>query len=143
MTKLSLSVLLFFSFILFSFTAMAQSEDDARIVHIQTSKFKAALGEDMEAFGDMLRRQADILNKDPRLLSFRILRHNWGADSRDFVLVSEFKDMASLEAFYNDMNSILEEAMGKEQMDKDNKMWGKYIGMHSDEIYAEVPGTRK
>jgi hypothetical protein len=143
MTRLSVSVILFISFVLFSFAAMAQSEDDSRIVHIQTSKFKAALGDDMDAFGDMLRRQAEILNKDSRLLSFRILRHNWGADSRDFVLVSEFKNMADLEAFYNDMNSLLEEAMGKEQMDKDNEMWGKYIGMHSDEVYAEVPGTRK
>lgn len=143
MTRLSLSLLLFFSFVLFAFTAMAQSEDDARIVHIQTNKFKAALGDDAEAFGDMLRRQAEILNKDPRLLGFRILGHNWGADNRDFVLVSEFKDMSDMEAFYNDMNSILEKAMGKEQMSKDNELWGKYIGMHSDEIYAETPGTRK
>ena len=143
MTRISLSVLLFFSFVLFSLTAMAQSEDDARIVHIQTNKFKAALGDDAEAFGDMLSRQAEILNKDPRLLGFRILRHNWGADNRDFVLVSEFKDMSDMEAFYNDMNSILEKAMGEEQMSKDNELWGKYIGMHSDEIYAEIPGTRK
>jgi hypothetical protein len=112
-------------------------------VHIQTSKFRAALGDDAEAFGDMLRRQSEILNKDPRLLSFRVLRHNWGTDSRDFVLVSEIEDMADLESFYNDMNSIMEEALGKEQMDIDNEMWGKYMGMHSDEIYAEVPGTRK
>ena len=143
MTRIFLSVLLFFSFVLFSLTAMAQSEDDARIVHIQTNKFKAALGDDAEAFGDMLSRQAEILNKDPRLLGFRILRHNWGADNRDFVLVSEFKDMSDMEAFYNDMNSILEKAMGEEQMSKDNELWGKYIGMHSDEIYAEIPGTRK
>ena len=143
MFRLSISVLLFFTFVLFSSAAMAQSESDSRIVHIQTSKFKAALGDDAEAFSDMLRRQAAVLNKDPRLLSFRILRHNWGADSRDFVLVSEFKDMADLEAFYDDMNPMLEEALGKEQMDKDNEMWGKYIGMHSDEVYAEISGTRK
>lgn len=143
MLKLSLSFFLFFAFVLFSAAAMAQSEDDARVVHIQTSKFKADLGDDAEAFGDMLRRQAKVYNKDARLLSTRVLRHNWGNDSRDLIIIAEFNSMSDLESFYGDLNSMLEEGLGKEQSDKDNELWGKYVGMHSDEIYVETPGTRK
>lgn len=143
MFKLFLSVFLFFTFVLFSAAAMAQSEDDTRVVHIQTNKFTAGLGDDAEAFGDMLRRQAEIFNKDPRLLGVRILRHSWGNDSRDLIFISEFKDMADLESFYNDMNSMLENGMTKEQLDMDNELYGKLVGMHSDEIYVEIHGTRK
>jgi hypothetical protein len=91
----------------------------------------------------MLRRQSETINKDERVLSTRVLRHYWGADSRDLVLITEFKDMATLEAFYNDMNSMMEEELGEEQAKKDNELWNKYIGMHSDEVYSEVSGTRK
>ena len=51
--------------------------------------------------------------------------------------------MAELESFYNDLNSILEKEMTKEQLDKDNDLWAKHVGMHSDEVYSAVNGTKK
>jgi len=84
-----------------------------------------------------------VVNGDPRVINSYVLRHFWGADSRDLVVVTEFKNEMDLFSFYNDMNSILEKAFSKEQLDADNALWNKYIGQHSDEIYSMVPGTSK
>jgi len=143
MYKLFVCEILFSVAVLFSSTSFAQSDDAPHVIHIQTSTLKADLGDDAEAFNDMLRRQAEIYNKDPRLISSNIVRHYWGNDSRDLVIISEFKNMAELESFYNDLNSILEKEMTKEQLDKDNDLWAKHVGMHSDEVYAAVNGTKK
>lgn len=142
MYKLFICTFIFSVILLFSSSVIAQ-DDDTRVVHVQTFKMIANFGDDAEAFGDMLRRQSETINKDERVLSTRVLRHYWGADSRDLVLITEFKDMATLEAFYNDMNFMMEEALGEEQSKKDNDLWNKYVGMHSDEVYSEMSGTRK
>jgi len=144
MFRFSISVLLFFLFVLFSAGTFAQSSDDAHVVHVQTNKFKATFeGDDAQAFSDMLRRQSETANQDTRLLSFRVLRHNWGADSRDLVIMSEFNNLDDLFSFFDDFNSMMEKAFSKEQLDADNALWNKYVGMHSDEIYREISGTRK
>jgi len=143
MYKLTLFLLLFSAVLFFSTASFAQSGDAPHVIHIQTNKMIANLGDDAEAFSDMLRRQAEIYNKDPRLISSNILRHNWGNDSRDLVIIAEFKNMEDLESFYNDLNSMLEAGMTKEQLDKDNELWSKYVGMHSDEVYAAIRGTKK
>ncbi len=91
----------------------------------------------------MLKRQADVINKDERVVSSRIVRHNWGADSRDLVFITEFKSLDDLFSFYGEMNSLFEKAYSKEQLDADNALYSKYVGQHADEIYREVPGTRK
>ena len=142
MFRISISILLFSVLVLFSATTLAQS-DDASVVHVQTNKMIGNLGDDAEAFNDMLRRQSDLVNKDERVLSNRVLRHNWGADSRDLVFVTEFKSLEDLFSFYNDMDSMFEKAFSKEQLDADNALYAKYVGHHSDEIYREVSGTRK
>lgn len=143
MFRLFLFFSLFSAVIFLTTTTLAQSSGDSHIVHIQTNKMKGMLGDDAEAFNDMLRRQMGVINSDSRVVRSYVLRHFWGADSRDFVLVTEFKNLDDLFSFYNDMNSMMEKALSKEQVDKDNEMWAKYVGQHSDEIYQETPGTRK
>lgn len=142
MHKLFICTFFLSVFLLFSSSVIAQ-EDDSRVVHVQTFKMTGMMGDDAEAFNEMLRRQSGVINKDERVLGTRVVRHYWGADSRDLVLITEFKDMATLEAFYNDLFTLLEEELGEEQSKKDNDLWNKYVGMHSDEIYSEVSGTRK
>ena len=143
MFRLFLPVFLLSVFSLFTTSTLAQSSDEAHIVHIQTNKMKGMPDDDADAFNDMIRRQMGVINSDARVISSYVLRHLWGADSRDFVLVTEFKNLDDLYSFYDDLNSMLENAFSKEQYDKDNEMWAKYVGQHSDEIYQETPGTRK
>ena len=143
MLKLSAAFLFFSVILFFSSASFAQDGGDMQVVHIQTNTMKAMLGDDADAFNEMLVRQSKVINADPRVLSSEVLRHFWGADSRDLVIVIKFKTEMDLFAFYNDFNSLLEKAYSKEQLDADNELWNKYVGQHSDEVYSVVPGTSK
>jgi len=143
MFKLTVSFLLFSVLFLFSSSSFAQDANEMHVVHMQTNTMKGMLGDDVKAFNEMLVRQEGVINGDPRVINSYVLRHFWGADSRDLVIVTEFKNEMDLFSFYNDMNSLLEKAFSKEQLDADNALWNKYVGEHSDEIYSMVPGTSK
>ena len=142
MYKLFICTFFLSAFLLFSSSVIAQ-EDDSRVVHVQTFKMTSMMGDDADALNEMIRSQSGVINKDERVLGSRVVRHYWGADSRDLVLITEFKDMATLEAFYNDLFTMMEEELGEEQSKKDNDLWNKYVGMHSDKMHAEVSGTRQ
>jgi hypothetical protein len=143
MYKLILSLLLFSIEFIFYSTTFAQDYKDVDVVLIQTFKMKGPMGGDAEAFREMLKRQGDIFNKDPRVISTYVLRHFWGADSRDLVIVTEFKNYEDLFSFSNEMESMLEKAFSKEQLEADDALWNKYVGQHADEIYQLIPGTKK
>ncbi len=144
MNKLSFSAFLLSAIVLFSLTATAQTSDDAYVIHLQTWKLKSLpTGDDATAFSEMLKKKSGVINSDSRVLSSRVLRHNWGNDSRDLVMIAEFKNRAELFSFYDELGSIMEKAFSKEETEKDDALWEKYVGQHSDEIYQEVDGTRK
>ncbi len=144
MHKLSVFFFILFAIVLTSGTSFAQSSDDAHVVHFQSFKMKSMpMGEDGKAFQEMMLKQAKVINSDSRVVSSYILRHYWGNDSRDLVMVTEFKNSSDLFAFYDEMNDLMEKAMPKEELEKGNALWNKYVGEHSDEIYMDVPGARK
>jgi len=143
MYKLFVCVFLFSALTFFSSTTFAQDDNNFHVIHVQTFKMHGVMGDDAEAFNESLTRQAGVINGDSRVLRSYVLRHFWGADSRDLVIVSEFENSENLYSFYNDLNGLFEKAFSKEQIDKDDELWGKYVGQHSDEIYRVVSDTRK
>jgi hypothetical protein len=143
MYKLVVSLLLVSIIIMFTSASYAQDYKDRNILLIQTFKIKGPMGSDADAFREMLARQGNVLNNDPRVLRGYAVRHFWGADSRDLVLVTEFKNLDDLFSFSNDSDALLEKAFSKEQLKTDNELWSKYVGQHADEIYWIIPGTKK
>jgi hypothetical protein len=143
MFRLFLATFLFSVLFLFSASTFAQEANDFHVVHVQTFKMHGVMGDDAEAFSETLKRQAGVINSDSRVLRSYVLRHYWGADSRDLVLVTEFASDEDLFSFYDDLDSMFEKAFSQEQRDKDNVLWNKYVGQHSDEIYRVVSDTRK
>ena len=143
MLKLSAAFVLFSVLLFFSSASFAQDGNDFHVVHVQTNKLKGMMGDDADAFNELIVRQTGVINSDSRVLRSYTLRHLWGDDSRDLVLITEFKSMDDLLSFYDDLNSLLEKAIPKEQLDADNELWGKYVGQHSDEIYRVVNNTTK
>jgi hypothetical protein len=142
MRKLSFTLFILPVFFFLSSSSFAQA-DALNVIHLQTWKLNTIpMGDDATAFAEMLQRQTDAVSGDSRLLSFRVVRHNWGADSRDMVMIAEFKNKEDLFSFYDDLNAMLEKAFSKEQMEKDNALFGKYAGQHSDEIYQVIAGTK-
>jgi hypothetical protein len=143
MYKLFVCAVLCSAFGLFTSNSIAQDETDFHVVHVQTFKMSGFLGDDADAFNEMLVRQAGIINGDARVLRSYVLRHWWGDDSRDLVLVSEFAKGDDLFTFYEDLGGIFEKALSKEQLDADDALLAKYGGYHSDEIYRVVTNTTK
>jgi hypothetical protein len=143
MYKLFVCAVLFSVFVLFSSASVAQDGNDFHVIHVQTFKMNEMLGEDAEAFSEMLKRQAGVINGDSRVLRSYVLRHFWGADSRDLVVVSEFESSENLFSFYDELDGLFEKAFSQEQRDSDDALWSKYVGQHSDEIYRVVADTRK
>lgn len=140
----SLSLFLFCSFILLTSVSIAQEDNDFHVMHVQTWKMKALpTGDDAAAFNDLLKRQSAVINGDSRVLRSYVLRHFWGGDSRDLVMVGEFSSSEDMFAFYEDMNGLMEKAFSKEQLEKDDALFSKYVGEHGDEIYRVVNDTRK
>ena len=85
-----------------------------------------------------------VTKKNELILSQRILRHWWGSDSRQFVVVVEVKDWDAVEKANAREDELFKKAFSKEEQDRFNKAYNKYFtGKHSDEIYSEVPGGRK
>lgn len=144
MFRFSISAILFSALLFFSAGLFAQSSDDVHVIHVQSWKLKSnPMGDDATAFAEMMQRQTDAVSSDSRLLSFRAVRHNWGADSRDFVMIAEFKNKEDLFSFYDDFGAMLEKAFSKEQLDKDDALFNKYVGEHSDEIYQVIASNNK
>jgi RNAse (barnase) inhibitor barstar len=143
MYKLFVCAFLFSTFTFLSSTSFAQDGNDFHVVHVQTFKMTGTMGDDADAFNESLTRQAQTINGDSRVLRSYVLRHFWGADSRDLVLITEFENSENLFSFYNELDSIFEKAFSQEQRDKDDALWNKYVGQHSDEIYRVVSDTRK
>jgi hypothetical protein len=144
MNKLLMPFLIFGAILLSTINISAQSADDIHIVYIQTWKMKSLpAGDEAKAFGEMLQKQTAAVLDNAKLLSQRVVRHNWGADSRDLLIINEFKNLEDLFAFNNELNSIYEKSFTKEENKNFNELWMKFVGQHSDEIYREVPGTRK
>jgi hypothetical protein len=143
MYRLFLSLFLFSVIFLFSAPSYAQMSDDPAVIHVQTWKMTSVPNPDEEtAFAEAVQRRADAAGSDPRVLGFRAVRHNWGADSRDFVIITEFKNKGDLFSFHKDLDEILEKTFSKEQLDKDNALWDKYVAYHSDEIYRVIASKK-
>jgi hypothetical protein len=58
-------------------------------------------------------------------------------------MITEFTSLKDLFSFYDDFFSMMQKEIPKDELEKGNALWAKYAGYHSDEIYSEVPGTRK
>ena len=142
MYRIFCSLFLFSSILFFSTASYAQMNDE-HVIHVQTWKMNSVPNMDDETvFAEIVQRRADVFGSDPRVLSFRAVRHNWGADSRDFVIISEFKNKEDLFSFYNDLTDMMKKAYPKEQLDKDTALWEKYVGHHSDEIYRVIASKK-
>lgn len=144
MFRLFVPAFLFSLVILFTSSAFAQDSDDFHVVHVQKWKLKSLpTGDEADAFSQLLKKQSEVINSDSRVLSSYVLRHFWGADSRDLIMITEYKNTETLFSLNEDFDSLMEKAYSKEELDNDNKLFDKYVGEHSDEIYRVVDGTSK
>ena len=84
---------------------------------------------------------------NPNVLSFRVATHNWGANSNEIVMISEYPSWAAIDADceacerWNEANEPREGTDARKKWDEIGEVFGKYYGGHSDEIYV-IPASR-
>jgi len=82
----------------------------------------------------------NCLAKNEYVVSYKIIRHFWGKDNRDFLQIVEVKSWEDVEKANSRINELFREAWTTpEARKKYNDANNKYFtGKHSDEIYSEV-----
>ncbi len=85
-----------------------------------------------------------VTMKNPLILSQRVMRHYYGANSLDMVFINEYKDWASIEAAGKKDDELFEKYWADQAARRQyNQMIGKYFSNHADEIYSDHPKLRK
>ena len=85
-----------------------------------------------------------VTKKNPHILSQRVMQHFYGRDNHDMVVLTEYKDWASIDAA-DKMDTELFEKSWTDQASRRqfNRMLNKYFSGHSDEIYSERTKLKK
>jgi len=80
------------------------------------------------------------MDKNEYVISYKVVRHWWGNNNRDFVTIVEVKTWEDVLNFNQKANELFEEHWDtKEKRKAYNDAYNKYFtGQHSDEIYQEV-----
>ncbi len=82
---------------------------------------------------------------NPHVISYGVVRHFWGHDSRDFIqmiTVKSFEDINKAEAEGN--TEFMKAMPNKADREAFGKAYSKYFtGKHSDEIYSQVVSSNK
>jgi len=83
---------------------------------------------------------ANCFAKNEYVVSYKVIRHWWGHDNRDFLQIIEVKSWGDVEKANSRINELFQEAWPTtEARKKFNDANNKYFtGKHSDEIYSEV-----
>ncbi len=82
----------------------------------------------------------NMFKNNEYVVSYKIVSHYWGHDSRDFIEILELKNFSDIPKAYAKANDLMMKAMpDKSERDNFYKAYNKYFtGKHSDEIYSEV-----
>jgi hypothetical protein len=122
--------------------ASAQAQPEVR--YLTVSKFQMP--------ADSMQRRLVMLNidsvmvpyarMDPNVLSYRVLTHNWGADSDDILIVAEYGSWSAIEAVCDACNTWVTSktpAAGTQERARWDAMgdaFARAYAGHADEIYA-------
>lgn len=138
----------FFSIVLIAFFFLsvnnfAQDNDGS---YYTMTKFKINIPEDgsQAEFMELMKEWTEkIVKTNDHIVSERIMRHQSGSDSRDLVVLTEYKDWNAINSAADNQSKLVNSTWNEEERKEFFGKFNKYFGEHSDEIYVEVNGTRK
>lgn len=145
MKVLLTALFLFGLFISFNSSAYAQEQQNHVVV---MTNFERAFPTDGSAseLDSLAKVMMDNSYKNnPYVLSYGVVRHFWGHDSRDFIQMITVKSFEDINKAESEGNTEFMKAMpDKADRQAFNKAFSKYFtGKHSDEIYSEVVSNKK
>jgi len=129
----------------------ASGEDEVETVVVTMSTTHVPIGEDRQKFIDFVRQvMAPVARVNPNVIAFHVLRHYYGSNSSDVVIVRVYKDLAAIEAEcgtpceeWADANIPKEGDEGYDDFVDLRDTYFKYFAKHSDEIYTSSSDTSK
>jgi hypothetical protein len=132
---------------IFILTAEFSFSQDGNIVYVQTWEFQMPEGGSWAEFDSLATLlNENVTKKNPKIVSQRIIRHQWGSDSRQLIIIREYAKIEDLVLDDDNTGNELFRAHWKtdEERKAFNQAFRKYWrGYHSDEIYQEFSGARK
>jgi len=138
-TKLFLSSFIALCF-LFTSVSFAQPVQ-GNVVVIQNSERDFPLDGSAAEFDSLTKEyNMNVLDKNDLLISYKVVRHWWGHNNRDFITIMEVKSWEDV-IKANEKNSELFEAHWNtsDKQKAFNDAYDKYFtGEHSDEIYQAI-----
>jgi hypothetical protein len=135
----NLSILVFF-FLLVSSTLMF-AQPAGNVVVINNAELSLSNEGSIAEFDSLTQLyNTNVLDKNELILSYKVVRHWWGNNNRDFVTIYEVKSWENVLAANERNNELFMEAWSTKEARKEyNDAYNKYFtGAHSDEIYQEV-----
>ena len=126
-------------------TILAQ-ETQGNIVVVTNMETKANPEGSIAEFDSLNQLYMDkVIKKNDLILSTKTLRHFWGNDNTDFLMMYEVKNWEDIPKANEKNNELFEAAWKTEEERKAYwKAWNAYFtGRHSDEIYMEIKSGTK
>jgi len=88
----------------------------------------------------LLEFQEAVTKKNEKILSSRNLRHYYGSDLRDWVVITEYETWADIEEAGKIGDELCKQKWPDEEERKEYfRKIMKYFSTHSDEIYKDLP----
>jgi ABC-type sulfate transport system substrate-binding protein len=142
------SLFLFAILLLAAFSPAAysqQTEADGNIFHVQTLQFQMPEGGSWAEFDSLTALlNKNVITKNNKIVSQRFLRHLWGSNSRQLLVITEYRNIADLVGEDTEGEALFAAAWKDDQQKAFNKAYNKYWNSeHSDEIYMEMKSGRK
>jgi ABC-type sulfate transport system substrate-binding protein len=130
----------------FSPAAYSQADSDGNVFHVATFKFQMPEGGSWAEFDSLTALVTkNVTSKQNKIVSQRMLRHLWGSDNRELVVITEYRKIEDLVGEDTDGETLFAAAWSSDDKQKEfNKAYNKYWrAEHKDEIYSEVKSGRK
>ena len=131
-------------FILFFFTTCGWAQE-GHYYEITTWKLQVTQDGPRDELNSLMKQFSEnVVFKNDKVISQKIMHHVSGADVRDVVIISEYANWNDIDAANKLQNKLIDEAWPTDdERGKFFKSWGKYVVTHADEIYQEIPELSK
>ena len=142
MKNLNSSIFVFVLVLFFSFGATIFAQNmGGNVVVVNNSEVRFFPEFSMSEFDSLTAEYNTwVMDKNDVIISYKVVRHWWGHNNRDFVTIVEVASWDDVLAFNQKANELFEAHWDTPEKRKAfNDAYNKYFtGQHSDEIYQEV-----
>lgn len=127
---------------LFPMVASAQDEPAPEIRYVTTTRLEVPLGDDRQSVLEMYERViVPQARMDPNVLSYSVATHNWGSNSNEIVIITEYASFGAINEVCEACNdwfetNFPEDSPERAEIDALGEVFTRYQSGHHDEIYA-------